>query len=77
MLGEVVLAYIQIEGFADDAFGVDDVGDATGEAVFMQGHVGGALGLIELSDRLVGVGNELVGERLCFGESLLVFCGVE
>ena len=43
----------------------------------MQGHVGGALGLIELSDRLVGIGYELVGERLRFGESLLVFYGVE
>ena len=45
-----MLAYIQVEGFADDAFGIDYVGDAAGEAVFMQGHVGGALGLIELPD---------------------------
>ena len=72
-----MLAYIQIESLADDAFGVDDVGEAAGEAVFMQGHVGGALGLIELSDRLVGVGNELVGERLLVGEGLLVVYGVE
>ena len=72
-----MLAGIQVESLADDAFGIDYVGDAAGEAVFMQGHVGGALGLIQLADRFVGVGYELVGERLCFGESLLVFCGVE
>ena len=72
-----MLAGIQVESLADDAFRVYQIGDATGDAVFMHRHVGCALGLIQLADRFVGVGYELVGERLCFGESLLVFCGVE
>lgn len=72
-----MLAGVQVESLADDAFRVYQIGDAAGDAVFMHGHVGGALGLIQLADRFVGVCYELVGERLCFGESFLVFYGVE
>ena len=77
MLGEVVVASIQIVSLADDAFRIYQIGDATGDAVFMHRHVGRALGLIQFADRFVGVCYELVGERLCFGKGLLLFYGVE
>ena len=77
MFGEVVFASIQVKSFADDTFGVYQISDAAGDSVFMHSHIGGALGFIQFADRLIGICYELVGERLLFSESFLIFYGVK
>lgn len=75
MFGQVLAGEV-VRG-RDDALGVDEVADASGQPELVVVLARGPFGVVDLPDRVFGVGDQPEGESLGVGEGLLFFDGVE
>jgi hypothetical protein len=67
----------EVVGGRDDALGVDEVADASGQPELVVVLARGPFGVVDLPDGVFGVGDQPEGESLGVGEGLLFFDGVE